>query len=126
MVGSTISTIAENQIAGVANDMLMDATIRQKSQQTGSLILPSSGIDWVDFGYGPQLIPLQWDDYSITQRSQDMALYGAHVDEPRTSCQSLLTAGGPLQIANCTVTGEVPVQAKRYIKERLSNGVRIV
>jgi len=125
-VGGTISTISDYYITGAANDKMMDATIRQKAQQTSYMTLPSAGQDWVYYGHSPQLIPLQWDDYSITQRSQDMALYGAHVDEPRTSCQSLLTAGGPLQIANCTVTGEVPVQAKRYIKERLSNGVRIV
>ena len=126
MVGSAIGTIGDYAISGVANDRMLDATIRQKAQQTNSLTLPSSGTDWMVYGAMPMLIPLQWDDYSITQRSQDMALYGAHVDEPRTSCQSLLTAGGPLQIANCTVLGSVPVQAKRYIKERLSNGVRIV
>lgn len=126
VVGGIIGTAGEYAISGVTNDKLLDATIRQKAQQTNGLMLPSSGTDWVNFGAMPMLIPLQWDDYSITQRSQDMSLYGAHVDEPRTSCQSLLTAGGPLQIVNCTVTGAVPVQAKRYIKERLSNGVRIV
>ena len=125
-VGSSISTAADYAISGMINDKLMDATISQKAQQTPSLTLPSSGTDWVVFGAMPELVPFQWDDYSVTQRSQDMALYGAHVDEPRASCQSLLTAGGPLQIANCTVTGSVPVQAKRYIKDRLSNGVRIV
>ena len=125
-IGGTISTISDYHISGAANDKMMDATIRQKAQQTSHMTLPSAGQDWVYYGHSPQLIPLQWDDYSITQRSQDMVLYGAHVDEPRTSCQSLLTAGGPLQIANCTVLGSVPVQAKRYIKERLSNGVRIV
>lgn len=125
-VGGGISAITDYFVTGWANDKMMDATIRQKANQTSYLTLPSDGTDWIVFGHVPQLVPLQWDDYSITQRTQDMALYGAHVEEPRTSCQSLLTAGGPLQIANCTVTGSVPPEAKRYIKDRLASGVRIV
>ncbi len=124
--GGLISTVGDYVISGWANDKMMDATIRQKAQQTSYLTLPSEGQDWCHYGHSPQLVPLQWDDYSITQRTQDMTLYGAHVDEPRSSCQSLLTAGGPLQIANCTVTGPVPPEAKRYIKDRLASGVRIV
>lgn len=125
-VGGAIGTTADYAISGMINDRMMDATLRQKAQQTSYMTLPSAGQDWVVFGHSPQLIPVQWDDYSITQRAQDMLLYGAHVDEPRTSCQDLLTAGGPLQIANLVVTGSVPVQAKAYIKQRLANGVRIV
>ncbi len=125
-VGGAIGTTADYFIQGAANDKMMAATIRQKAHQTASLMLPSAGYEWLEYGHAPQLIPVQWDDYSITQRAQDMQLYGAHVDEPRTSCQDLLTAGGPLQIANLVVTGSVPVQAKTYIKQRLANGVRIV
>lgn len=125
-VGGAISTVTDYFVSGWANDKMMDATIRQKARQTSYMTLPSSGTDWLYYGHSPQLVPLQWDDYSITQRTQDMTLYGAHVEEPRSSCQSLLTAGGPLQIANCTVTGSVPPEAKRYIKDRLASGVRIV
>lgn len=126
IIGSAIGTAGEYAISGIANDKMMDATLRQKAQQTSYMTMPSAGQDWVYNGHVPQLIPFQWDDYSITQRAQDMQLYGAHVDEPRTSCQDLLMAGGPLQIANLVVTGSVPVQAKTYIKQRLANGVRIV
>lgn len=124
--GGIVGTVGDYFITGWANDKMMDATIRQKAQQTSYLTLPSEGQDWCIFGHAPQLVPLEWDSYSTEQRAQDIALYGAHVEEPRTSCQSLLIAGGPLQIVNCTVTGSVPPEAKRYIKDRLASGVRII
>jgi hypothetical protein len=40
-------------------------------------------------------------------------------------CNSLVKAGGPLQIANLIVMGDIPVQAKNYIANKFADGVRI-
>lgn len=53
-------------------------------------------------------------------------MYGAHVTEPMSSCQSLINTGGPLQIVNMTVGGSIPVEAKEYMKTMFANGVRLV
>lgn len=122
-VGGTLSTISDYYISGVANDKMMDATLTQKAQQSSYLTQPSSGTDWLEYGALPQILPMQWDDYSITQRTQDIALYGAHVNEPMASCHNLIYEGGPLQIVNLEVTGEMPLQAREYIRNRFANGV---
>lgn len=133
-VAGTVATAAASvykaeedyNIAGAYNDKMMTATLKQKARQTSNLLLASSGVDWVYNGAIPKLCRLEWDDYSIEQRDNDISMYGAHVDEPTADCSSLISAGGPLQIANLIVTGPIPVQAKQYLRNRFAGGVVIV
>ncbi len=122
IAGASIDYLA----TGYFNDSIMDSTMKYKSAQTSTLTLPGSGADWVHNGRKPMLVEMAWDDYSIQQRQADMDLYGISVNEPMTSCQALIDAGGPLRINNLTVTGKIPVGAKTYFRERFANGVRIV
>lgn len=112
--------------AMVFNDKSMNATLDYMGMKTGSMILPSSGMDWILHGRMPMIVKLRWDDYSIQQRENDLLTYGAHVQETYESCQSLIDAGGPLQINNLNVRGAIPVQAKNYFRRRFSDGVKIV
>ena len=96
------------------------------AKQTDSLVLPGMGWDAVLFGRDIMLVTMRTDDYSREQRDRDIALYGCHVTEPMASCQSLVEQGGPLQIANLTVGGDIPVEAKEYMRAMFSNGVRLV
>ena len=96
------------------------------ARQTDNLLTTGSGPDNIYYGTDITLLAMDNDDYSVEQRNNDISLYGCHVDEPMTSCQSLVEAGGPLQITNLTVGGDIPVQAKEYIREMFSNGVRLV
>ena len=112
--------------AGYFNDRTMDATMDYKAKQTSALTLPGCGWDWVDYGIMPSLVTMKWDDYSITQRDNDIALYGISVREPMTSCQSLINQGGPIRIQNLNVTGSIPAGAKHFFRERFAQGVRII
>ena len=89
--------------------------------------MSGTGFDSTRFGFSNiTLVRLSADAYSQTQRTNDISLYGVHVSEPKTSCQSLIDAGGPVQIDNAVVTGPVPVEAKQYIRQRLAQGVRMI
>ena len=96
------------------------------ARQTDNLLLPGAGWDSVLFGRPISLVEMEADGYSVSQRDADIQMYGAHVSEPMTSCQALINAGGPLQITNLTVGGEIPVEAKEYMRMMFSNGVRLV
>lgn len=122
LAGSAIDYFA----TGYFNDRTMDATMDYKSKQTSTLTLPGSGSDWILNGRRPKVVMTKWDDYSIAQRDNDIALYGLTVREPMTSCQSLINAGGPLRIQNLNVTGQMPVGAKQFFRDRFANGVRII
>ena len=75
---------------------------------------------------GENVVKRTFDDYSLTQRENDLELYGATVSEPMESCQSLVDTGGPLQIANLTVRGDIPVEAKQFFRTRFAKGVRMI
>lgn len=97
------------------------------SHQTPSLLVSGSGMDSVMNDIeGIGIVHYIYDDYSLEQRSNDIILYGANVSEPTESCQSLVDEGGPLQITNLTVTGDIPVEAKAYFRARFSKGVRML
>lgn len=124
---SGLSTAAEYAIGLKYNDKFNDLADYSYSHQTSVNLLPGGTFDILRNDIeGYWLVKTKTDDYSQSQRTSDITMYGVHVDEPMTSTQSLINTGGPLQIVNQTVTGPIPVQAKQYFRERLAGGVRIV
>lgn len=120
--GSAVSagmTVLESSQQGRLTDMA------HKNVSNG-MTLYGTGFDVLYYGQTPALVALTMDSYSQSQRTNDINLYGVHVDEPMASTQNLINTGGPLQIANLTVTGPIPVEAKNYFRERFAGGVRIV
>lgn len=126
MAGQAAGAIGDYYITGITNDRTMDNTLDYMAQKTAAMTLPSSGIDWIVHGRRPMIVRLRWDQYSIDQRENDLLMYGARVHETHDNCQSIIEAGGPLQINNLNVTGSIPVQAKNYFRRRFSDGVKIV
>lgn len=96
------------------------------SNQTDNIILPGDGEDFIFHGGRLAFTRLSIDGYSAQQRLHDIQMYGVHVTEPDTDCNNIVNAGGPLQITNMTVGGNIPVEAKEYIRAMFSNGVRLV
>lgn len=123
IAGSLINYAYESAIY---NDAMMDINDYAASHQTPQLMLSGTGCTFITDETVFAIVKTVWDDYSIQQRDNDIEMYGCHVSEPMESCQSLIDAGGPLQIDNLVVRGDIPVKAKQYIKQRLANGVRIV
>lgn len=107
------------------NGRLQSAEDSLKVKQIDSIQLPGDGWDWLWFGTGISIVALRPDAYSVNRYNQDVFLNGVKVSEPTSDCTSLVKAGGPLQIQQAIVTGDIPSQARKYIANRLSDGVRI-
>ena len=127
VISGTIGAAADYAVTTKYNDVFQDITDYRIAHQSNGLIMSGTGFDSTRFGFSNiTLVRLSADAYSQTQRTNDISLYGVHVSEPKTSCQSLIDAGGPVQIDNAVVTGPVPVEAKQYIRQRLAQGVRMI
>ena len=107
------------------NGRLQSAEDSLKAKQIDSIQLPGDGWDWLWFGPGISIVALRPDVYSVNRFNQDVFLNGVKVSEPTSDCTSLVKTGGPLQIRQAIVAGEIPTQARKYIANRLSDGVRI-
>lgn len=110
------------------NDRLVLENIASyKANQLETLLIYGDSFDWMwNYQFGPRLYLLELDEYSDTLFTKSLELNGAKVDEPTESCQSLIDIGGPLQIEGLIVGGDIPVQAKRYFRERFRSGVRMI
>lgn len=105
------------------NPRLQSVNDYKAAHQTNSMLQAGEGFDNVFYGRVPAIVRLYPDTYSINVRSLDMANYGAHVSEPSNDCTSIITSGGPLQIDNLIVNGDIPITAKKYIRNRFAQGV---
>lgn len=108
-------------------DEMQSISDYKASHQANNLILNGGSFDCCFNNIeGILIIHMRKDEYSITQRDSDISLYGVNVSEPMESCQALVDAGGPLQITNLTVTGDIPVEAKQFFRTRFAKGVRMI
>lgn len=127
-VTGIISTVAEQSyLTGTYDSTMQTMLDYQAANQADGLLMAGTGFDVVRFGqHGMYLTHMVTDAYSKAQRDKDIELYGVHVSEPMESCADLIQAGGPLLIEKLVVGGPIPVEAKAFIRTRLSQGARII
>ena len=127
-IGGAMSTeMTYNYQKNTYNDKIQRINDYATSNQASVQLISGSGTDFCVSPYkGMTLIKMDNDSYSVSQRANDLSIYGCTVSEPKTSCQSLIQAGGPLQIDNLIVTGAIPSHAKTYLRDRFAQGVRII
>lgn len=126
IISGTIGAEMNYNLTTKYNDSFQGITDYRKARQTNGLLMSGVGFNCLCTGRRPAIFKAVKDAYSVQQRANDISLYGVHVSEPRSSCQSLIQQGGPIQITNAVVTGSVPVEAKQYIRQRLAQGVRMI
>ena len=102
---------------------------RLQANQPSSLIL--SGNMWLVTlrKYGYVLKSIVPDSYSSTQITATRNQFGISVDELMSSCDTLIRSTSPTgyyNIQNMIVNGNVPVSAKKWIREKFRSGVRLV
>ena len=126
-VSGALKVSGEYAVNQTYNDRFNKLSDYSHASQTNTSLLPSSSFDAVLNGLkGIWIVKTVKDSYALEQRENDISMYGVTVSEPRASCQSLIDAGGPLQITNLSVGGPIPPQAKTYFRDALKGGVRIV
>ena len=111
---------------------LMETFIEQQrreqlvQRQSASLFGTGNGFDGIYYGRSPALIVMKGDAPSIRRRSNNLKQYGYTVGEYKDDLNTLIRAGGTLRISDLTVLGDVPAESKRYIKNKLAQGVRMI
>ena len=96
------------------------------SNQSPGMLLSGNGEDVVLNGQFPQLVTMEIDPYSKAVVTEAFSLNGVSCDELVGSTQSLVEEGGPMMIRNLIVGGNVPVSAKRWVREKFRSGVRLI
>lgn len=109
----------------IYKDKFQDLEDKKYSNQSGNLMIPGDGFGWLKFYICPQIILLEADSTFQMEFIQHVAQEGYPCDSPVESVSPFITAGGPLQIRNLMITGDIPPVAKRTIKALLETGIRI-
>ena len=109
------------------NKQLQEATDQLYANQKNGIIISGNSRTKYDMDYNitPFIVILEADSVSAGEYSADVSLNGYDVN----ICGSLTINGstaGPYRIINMTVTGNVPPQAKQYIKDKFQQGIRII
>ena len=111
------------------NDAEQALTDRLKARQSSSLILGSNAVTTAMKTKGPELKRLIPDQYSLDQISNIRGQFGISVDELLSSTDTLIRTTSPIgyyNIQNLIVSGDVPVSAKRWIRNKFASGVRLI
>ena len=120
-----VGTGANYLITQYYNGELQKADDMLQAKQIDSILMTGNGWDWLWNGRSCGLISLVADNYSLERFETDIRLNGVSVSEPTEDCDTYRISEGPVRIAELIVTGNIPVQARAYIKGRMANGVRI-
>lgn len=127
IVTGAISTIGGYAYdTGYKNDEMQRMEDYAHANQADNILLPGNGLDCIVNGCQLTMVAMTIDSYSATQYNNDIAIYGVKVCEPTADCTTLINAGGPIQIQNLIVKGDIPPAAKVYIKQRIEQGVLII
>ena len=102
---------------------------RLQANQPSSLILSSNSLLTIKRQYGFTIKNIKPDSYSASQINATRSQFGISVDELMSSCDTLIRTTSPTgyyNIQNLIVSGDVPVSAKRWIREKFKTGVRLI
>ena len=129
IIGTTVNYFA----SGMFNDELQKETDKLISNQSSTLLSNEGGTGWYKSAPVIAGLPAPWymavieaDSVSKAEYTAKITNDGYTVEVPVSNATSFITTGGALQIQNLMLTGNIPPAGKTYIKNILSNGVRIV
>lgn len=142
MVGGPLGAVAGAVLGGAgsllstgvsyATDMSWKNNATQKvedmahSAQSDNLLMGGSGYDSLFNGRTVSLVKRVPDSYSLALYQNQRDIFGYSVSEPEEHTSYLINGGGPMKIDNLVVTGAIPSQAKEYIRNLFSKGVRLI
>ena len=114
---------------GYSNDKEQSLENRLKANQPSTMILSSNSLLPIARQYGFRIKSIVPDDYSSQQITATRNQFGISVDELMSSCDSLIRSTSPTgyyNIQNMIVNGNIPVSAKKWIREKFRSGVRLI
>lgn len=132
LVAGGFLNIASNElnydIQGKLNDKYQRLTDDLYANQTSNLLLNGGGMGFTKLLNQWNWVQLVADTPSINEYNNEITYMGYETEYMASggSVNLLINTGGAIQLQNLVLTGAVPPEAKTYIKNILSNGVRIV
>lgn len=111
------------------NDAEQHLENKLQANQTSTLILTSNSLMAMIRRYSFVIKDIVPDDYSAQQIIATRNQFGISVDELMSSCDSLIRSTSPTgyyNIQNMIVNGNIPVSAKKWIREKFRSGVRLI
>ena len=111
------------------NKQLQDATDKLYANQKNGIVLGGGSKSKLLFAncYFPMLILQEPDPISKAEYLSDIAVNGYDTDISVVNVSTFIEGTeGAYRIINLTVGGQIPPQAKQYIKDKLDAGVRII
>ena len=111
------------------NQQLQEAKDKLYANQRNGIILTGGSQNKVEYNkaWGPLIIVQEADTVSAAEYSADITQNGYDTDIPVANVGTFISGTtGPYRILNLTITGNIPPQAKQYIKDKFETGVRIV
>lgn len=111
------------------NKQLQDATDRLYANQKNGIALNGGSKSKILLAdcYYPLILVMEPDATSKAEYNSDISVNGYDTDIAVTSVTTFITGTtGPYRVINMTVCGNIPPQAKQYIKDKFAAGIRII
>ena len=111
------------------NDKEQSLIDRLKSNQLSALVMSSNAAQPFKDDLGIHLRSLIPDQYSLDQISNTRSQFGVSVDELLPTTDALIKTMSPkgyYNIQNLIITGDIPVSAKKWIRNKFASGVRLI
>ena len=112
-----------------SNDKEQTLENRLKANQPSTMIISPNALLSIVRGYDFVIKALIPDDYSSQQIIATRNQFGISVDELMPICDQLIRSTSPTgyyNIQNMIVNGNIPVSAKKWIREKFRSGVRLI
>ena len=111
------------------NDEEQKLENRLRANQPAAMIMDADALMAIERNYTWKIHKIVPDEYSSTQITNTRSQFGISVDELMSSCDTLIRSTSPTgyyNIQNMIVNGNVPVSAKKWIREKFRSGVRLI
>ena len=111
------------------NHQLQEAKDKLYANQKNGIMLTGNSYNKIvtNKAMFPMIFIQEADTVSAAEYTADITLNGYDTDIPVANVGTFITGTtGPYRIRNLTVTGNIPPQAKQYIKDKFDTGIRII
>ena len=132
VVGSAIGTGVALGSAFISNwaesefrDRLQGINDKAHANQSSQMLLPGDGLLWFKMFPHPYVVKIEADPTTSLEYSRMISANG-YETEMFDSPSTLISQGGAIQVTDLNLTGNIPPQAKSFIKAMFEKGVKLV
>lgn len=127
VIGAGASLIGGLVQGQIFDPMMKDEEDKLHAKQANGVILTGQTSYLFLKGFNlVRLVKFEPDESAKAAIVSNKAVQGVKYGQNMEDCTELIEGGGPMQISNLIVNGNVPIAAKRWVQSKFAKGVRIV